>query len=134
MLEGLLESPVKEKILLFLLANDGSYPSEIARNFAFNLNAVQYQLKKLENAGVVYSQLRGKVRLYGINPRYPFRKELEALLQKVFDFLNDAEKDKYYIRRLRPRRAGKPGFGLRPDLIDIQSQTPSKKVKVKRKK
>jgi DNA-binding transcriptional ArsR family regulator len=108
MLEALLESPVKEKILLFLLANDGSYPSEIARNFAFNLNAVQYQLKKLESAGVIFSRLRGKVRLYGLNPRYPFRKELEALLQKTFNFLSDTEKDKYYIRRRRPRMVGKP--------------------------
>ena len=108
MLEALLESPIKEKILIFLQVNDGSYPSEIARNFAFNLNAVQYQLKKLEGAGVLYSRLRGKVRLYGLNPRYPFREELEALLQKTFDFLGVAEKDKYYIRRRRPRQAGKP--------------------------
>ena len=108
MLEALLESPLKEKILLFLLANDGSYPSEIARNFAFNLNAVQYQLKKMEGAGVLYSRLRGRVRLYGLNPRYSFRKELAALLQKTLDFLDAAERDKYYIRRRRPRRAGKP--------------------------
>jgi len=108
MLEALLESPLKEKILLFLLANDGSYPSEIARNFAFNLNAVQYQLKKMEGAGVLYSRLRGRVRLNGLNPRYPFRKELAAMLQKTLDFLDAAERDKYYIRRRRPRRAGKP--------------------------
>jgi DNA-binding transcriptional ArsR family regulator len=108
MLESLLESPLKERILLFLLANEGSYPNEIARNFGFNLNAVQYQLKKLEKAGVLYSRLRGKVRLYGMDPRYPFRKELEALLRKAFDFLDAAEKDKYYIRRRRPRQSGKP--------------------------
>ncbi|MCU0276477.1 MAG: winged helix-turn-helix domain-containing protein [Acidobacteria bacterium] len=108
MLEALLESPLKEKILLFLLANDGSYLSEIARNFDVNPNAVQYQLKKLERGGVLYSQLRGKVRLYGLNPRYPFRRELEALLRKAFDFLSEAEKDRFYIRRRRPRRQGKP--------------------------
>jgi DNA-binding transcriptional ArsR family regulator len=108
MLEGLLESPLKEKLLLFLLANDGSYPSEIARNFSFNLNAVQYQLRKLENAGVLCSRLRGKVRLYSLNPRCPFRKELEAMLRKAFDFLGETEKDKYYIRRRRPRQPGKP--------------------------
>lgn len=108
MLEALLESPVKEKILLFLLANKDSYPREIARNFAFNFTTVHYQLKKMEDAGVLYSQLRGKVRLYGLSPRYPFRKELEALLQKTFDFLSAEEKEKYYIRRRRPRRAEKP--------------------------
>jgi len=108
MLEALLESLLKEKILLFLLANDGSYLSEIARNFDFNPNAVQYQLKKLERGGVLYSQLRGKVRLYGLNPRYAFYKELEAMLQKTLGFLSDAERDKYYIRRRRPRLSGKP--------------------------
>ena len=108
MLEVLLESPVKEKILLFLLANKDSYPREIARNFNFNFTTVLYQLKRLEDAGVLYSQLRGKVRLYGLNPRYPFRRELEAFLQKTLDFLDAAEKDKYYIRRRRPRRSGKP--------------------------
>ncbi len=108
MLEALLESPVKAKLLLYLLVNEGSYPNEIARNFSFNLNAVQYQLKKLEEAGVLYSRLRGRVRLYGLDPRYPFRKELQALLQKAFDFLSDAEKDKSFVRRRRPRLPGKP--------------------------
>jgi DNA-binding transcriptional ArsR family regulator len=108
LLEALLESPVKEKLLLYLLVNEGSYPNEIARNFSFNLNAVQYQLKKLEEAGVLYSRLRGRVRLYGLDPRYPFRKELQALLQKAFDFLSDAEKDKSFVRRRRPRLPGKP--------------------------
>ncbi len=99
---------MKEKLLLYLLVNEGSYPNEIARNFSFNLNAVQYQLKKLEEAGVLYSRLRGRVRLYGLDPRYPFRKELQALLQKAFDFLSDAEKDKSFVRRRRPRLPGKP--------------------------
>ncbi len=108
MLEPLLDSPVKEKILLFLLANPDSYPRDIARNFAINFTTVLYQLRKMEAAGVLYSQLRGKVRLYGLNPRYPFRRELEALLRKAFDFLSQADKDKYYIRRRRPRMQGKP--------------------------
>jgi len=108
MLEPLLESPVKEKILLFLLANKDSYPRDVARNFGVNFTTVLYQLKKMEAAGILYSLLRGKVRLYGLDPRYPFRKELEALLRKAFDFLSQADKDKYYIRRRRPRRQGKP--------------------------
>ena len=107
MLDALLESAVKEKILLFLLSNESSYPNEIARNFAFNLNAVQYQLSKLENAGILYSRLLGRVRLYAFNPRYPFRKELAALLQKTFDFLSAEDKEKFYIRRRRPRQASK---------------------------
>ncbi|MCU0236069.1 MAG: winged helix-turn-helix domain-containing protein [Acidobacteria bacterium] len=102
MLEPLLESPIKERILLYLLTNKDSFPREIAANFSFNFTTVLYQLRKMEHAGLLYSQLRGKVRLYGLNPRYPFRKELEALLQKAYSFLPQAEKDKFYIRRRRP--------------------------------
>jgi DNA-binding transcriptional ArsR family regulator len=108
MLEPLFESKIKENILLYLFINSISYPSELSRNFNLNLFAVQNQLKKLESGGVLYSQLKGNVRLYGINPRYPFKKELEALLDRVYDFLNDEVKEKYYIKRTRPRKSGKP--------------------------
>ncbi len=97
MLEALLDSPVKEKVLLYLLANEDSYPSEIARNFGFNLNAVQYQLQKLEKAGVLSSRLRGKVRLYGLDPGCPFHRELQALLQYALAALGDAERGKYSL-------------------------------------
>lgn len=108
MLEALFESKIKENILLYLFINQVSYASELAKNFDLNLFAVQNQLKKLESGGVLYSQLKGKVRLYGLNPRFPFKKELTALLDKVYDFLSDELKEKYYIKRTRPRKAGKP--------------------------
>ncbi len=108
MLEALFESKIKENILLYLFINQVSYAGELAKNFDLNLFAVQNQLKKLENGGVLYSQLKGKVRLYGLNPRFPFKKELTALLDKVYDFLSDEIKEKYYIKRTRPRKAGKP--------------------------
>ena len=108
MLEALFESKIKENILLFLFINGISYPSELAKNFKLNLFAVQNQLKKLESGGVLYSQLKGNVRLYGLNPRYPFKRELEALLDRVYDFLSVEVKEKYYIKRNRPRKSGKP--------------------------
>jgi DNA-binding transcriptional ArsR family regulator len=108
MLEALFESKIKEDILLYLFINGESYSSELAKIFDLNLYAVQNQLKKLESGGILYSQLRGKVRLYGVNPRYPFKKELYALLNKTYEFLSDTVKEKYYIKRTRPRKAGKP--------------------------
>ena len=108
MLEVLLESKIKENILLYLLIHKTSYSSEIARNFELNLFAVQNQIKKLEDGGVLYSQLKGNVRLFGLNPRYPFKKELIALMDKVYDFLSDEVKERYYIKRTRPRKSGKP--------------------------
>jgi DNA-binding transcriptional ArsR family regulator len=109
MLEPLFESTVKEKILFYLHARGESYPREIARNLGLTLNAVQYQLLKLERGGVLYSKLKGKIRLFGLNPRYPFIKELAALLDKAFVFIRDEASLKLYRPRLRPRRTGKPG-------------------------
>lgn len=108
MLEPLLESEKKEKILLYLLTRGEAYPREMARAFRFNLNTVQAQLLKLEAGGVVYSRLKGKVRLFGLNPRYPFKKELVALLEKTLGFLPSDEIARHYRPRLRPRRTGKP--------------------------
>jgi len=108
MLEPLFESEIKEKILIFLYTHGEVYPTEIARAFGFYVNAVQNQLMKLESGGILYSRLKGRVRLFGFNPRYPFKKELEYFLDKVLQFIPKEEKDKFYLPRLRPRRTGKP--------------------------
>jgi DNA-binding transcriptional ArsR family regulator len=98
MLEALFESEKKEKILFFLYAHGESYAREIARTFQYNLNTVQNQLSKLEEHGILYSRFSGRVRLFGFNPRYPFRKELEALLKKAMMYLPEDEVRKYYFR------------------------------------
>ena len=108
MLEPLFGSEKKEKILLYLYTHREAYAREIAKVFQFNLNTVQNQLLNLEKDGVLFSQLRGKVRLFGINPRYSFKKELEALLEKILLFLAEEEVAKFYRPRRRPRRTGKP--------------------------
>ncbi|MBD3413703.1 MAG: hypothetical protein GF421_04630 [Candidatus Aminicenantes bacterium] len=107
MLEPLLESEKKEKILLYIYTHGESYPSEISKCFNFYINTVQNQLLNLEKGGVLYSKLKGKVRLFGFNPRYAFKKELEGLLEKTLKFIPLKEKQKYYRPRLRPRRTGK---------------------------
>lgn len=108
MLKPLLGSRIKEMTLLFIYTHGEAYPREIAKLFNVDLSTVQNQLEKLEYGGVVYSKLKGKVRLFGLNPRYPFKKELEALLAKVLEFVPEEEKVRYYRPRLRPRRTGKP--------------------------
>jgi len=108
MLEALFESQIKEKLLLYLYVNESSYGGELARNFQLNLYTVQNQLKKLELGGVIYSELKGSVRLFKLNPRYPFQKELSALLEKLYQFTSQENKDRYYIKRTRPRKPGKP--------------------------
>ena len=108
MLEPLLESTAKERILLYLHTHGEAYPREISRALGLYLNTVRNQLLKLERGGVLYSQLRGKIRLFGINPRYAFKKELEALLEKAMLFIPVGELERTYKPRLRPRLTGKP--------------------------
>ena len=108
MLEPLLDSDVKEKALLYICVNGESYPREIAKAFGCNLNTVQNQLLNLEKGAVLYSKLRGKVRLFGFNPRYPFRKEILALLEKALAFYPENEKSRVSGVRLRPRQTRKP--------------------------
>ena len=104
----LLGSPVKEAVLLYVLTHGEAYPSEIAAALRRALVVVQNQLSGLEVGGVLVSRLRGKVRLYQLNPRYPFRKELERLLWRALEFYTADERERLYTPRLRPRRAGKP--------------------------
>jgi len=108
MFKALFGSERKGRVLLFLHAHGESYPSEIARALGYYLNSVQTILAGFERGGVLYSRLRGKVRLFGLNPRYPFRRELEALLEKALPFVDPAEREKLFTPRLRPRRTGKP--------------------------
>ena len=108
MLEGLFGNPVIEKIFFTLLNSEDSYPLGMAKNFNEPVNKFQQQLKRLEDNAIVVSRLVGKVRLYKFNPRYPFLKELTALIEKAYDFVPDDEKERYYRKRTRPRRTGKP--------------------------
>jgi IS30 family transposase len=61
------------------------YATAIARTFDdLTLNMAQRQLERFERAGALASSLRGRTRLYTWNPRYPFRRELRALLRQYF--------------------------------------------------
>ena len=108
MLEPLLDSKIKERILLALLVRQEIYARDVAALFRASLSPIQNQIKKMERGGVLVSRQKGRTRLYSFNPRYPFLTELKKLLSKALQFIPKKEKEKYYTPRLRPRRAGKP--------------------------
>jgi DNA-binding transcriptional ArsR family regulator len=108
LLGPLLGSSLKEWLLLCLLTRGDAYPRELAQELGFALLAVQKQLAALEEGGVVYSRMRGRTRLYSLNQRYPFRRELEALLRRALEALPAEERERLYVPRLRPRKPGKP--------------------------
>lgn len=108
MLESVFGNATVEKVLLYLQNYDEGYASEIASTFSLSLSVVQKQLKRLEDGGVIVSQPKGRTRIFLWNPRYPFRKELKSLLEKSFEFIPESDIKKYYRKRQRPRRTGKP--------------------------
>jgi len=108
MLGPVLGSANKERVLLYVLVRKEGYAREISRFFKTDLAPVQKQLERLENGGVLYSRSAGRTRLYGLNPRYPFLRELRALLDKAFAFYPAEERERLSMMRMRPRRKGKP--------------------------
>ncbi len=108
MLEPLLGSKNKERILLYLRIRKEGYAREISRFFGADLAPVQKQLERLENGGVLYSRSVGRTRLYGLNPRFPFLNELRSLLDKALVFYPPEERERLTMVRTRPRRRGKP--------------------------
>lgn len=108
MLEPLLGSRNRERVLLFLYARGEGYPREMARFFQTDLDPIRKQLVKLELGGILYSRLAGRTRLFAFNPRYPFLAELKKLLEKTLSFYPEKDQDELLLNRRRPRRRGKP--------------------------
>ena len=108
MLEVLLGSASKEKILLFIANRESGYARQISEFFNLPLTPVVKQLKKLEEGGVLYVEIQGRTKLYKFNPRYSFLKELKQLLSKALEFYPEKTKKELKYNRKRPRRDKKP--------------------------
>jgi predicted ArsR family transcriptional regulator len=108
MLEPIVGSRSSEQVFIFLVARENGYATEIAKFFDADLYAIQRQLERLENAEVLVSKKVGRTRVYQFNPRYPFLKELKALLTKVLSYYPDEIQEKLLMNRRRHRKKDKP--------------------------
>ena len=108
MIEGVFGGATAEKVLLYLANYEEGYAREISECFDVPVSMVQKQLARFEKSGLIISRLRGRVRLYTWNPRYPFREELGAVFKKAIWLLPPGDRKKYFMARTRPRRSGKP--------------------------
>lgn len=110
MLEAIFGNATAEKVLLFIESYGEGYAQAIANTFDdVTLRMAQVQLARFERGGVLISQVKGRTRLFSWNPRYPFKRELRALLQKALESLPESERRAFFAQRTRPRRTGKPG-------------------------
>jgi DNA-binding transcriptional ArsR family regulator len=108
MLKPILNSDNAERVLVFLISQKKGYAREIARFFDADPDSIQKQLVKFEEGGVLISRQEGRTLIYELNPRYPFRPELVALMEKALMFYPESERDRLIKDRRRPRRKGKP--------------------------
>ncbi len=96
-----------EKVLLYIVNYGEGHTSGIAQTFDVPKSQVRNQLVKLEIGGVLIGRSVGNIRMFQVNPRCPYKKELEALLEKVLSLVPEKDREKYYRQRRRPRRTGK---------------------------
>lgn len=112
-LKGILRAESQEKILIYLLVRGTGYGKSIAEFYSVPTNPIQKQLVRMEEDGVIISQLVGKTRLYELNPRYPFMEALKALLKTALTAYPSELINTLTIQRTRPRAAGKPTERIR---------------------
>ncbi|MHB8635112.1 MAG: winged helix-turn-helix domain-containing protein [Fimbriimonadaceae bacterium] len=83
-----------------------THASEIASVLGISLSQAQRALDSLERAGIIFGAAQGRARRVRINPRYPHRDELTALLARIGS-ADQPLVDRMADIRRRPRRAGK---------------------------
>ncbi|NIT55896.1 MAG: ArsR family transcriptional regulator [Aliifodinibius sp.] len=108
MLEPILGSKSSEQALIFLVARETGYATEIARFFDADLYAIQKQLERLEDSDVLVSRKVGRTRVFQFNPRYPFLDELKSLLEKGLSYYPKNIQEELLLNRRRPRKKDKP--------------------------
>ena len=106
-LKGILRAESQGKVLIYLLLRGEGYGKSIAEFYGVPTNPIQKQLARLEQDGVVASQLIGTVRIYKLNPRYPFLAPLKQLLKLALEAYPESLKSQLLVQRARPRQAGK---------------------------
>ncbi len=105
---GIFGNGTAEKVLLYLQYYQEGYALGVAKTFDLPVSQVQRQLLRLESTGVLVSQLKGRTRVFLWNPRCYFLAELRSVLDRILEFLPREEQEKYFLKRTRPRRTGKP--------------------------
>lgn len=108
MLEVVFGTKNRELTLQYLLVFKEGYAREISKYFDVSLPSIQNQLKNFEEGGLALSKMSGRTKVYFLNPRYAFLEEITALLNKAKEYYKPTLKEKFQMKRKRPRRPEKP--------------------------
>jgi DNA-binding transcriptional ArsR family regulator len=101
---GLFGSQVRTDTLVAIGRLGETYALELATVLKRQPTEVRRAIVSLEDAGVVATRLRGRTRIITLNPRFPAKDELYALLLEMSEW--PKYRGLWEIRR-RPRATGK---------------------------
>lgn len=109
MLDVLFGSKNAERVLQFILARNNAYAREISLYYDVSPSVIKKQLDKFEASSIIVGRDIGNIRIYELNQRNPFMKELTALLVKVRSSYEASDRAKLVRKdRQRPRSKNKP--------------------------
>ena len=108
MLEAIVGNVSAERVLLFIVARERGYASEIATVFNTDITPIKNQLQRMEREGMLAFKNVGRAKVYEFNPRFAFLEEVKVLGEKALNFLPQELYEDLVMDRRRPRRDGKP--------------------------
>lgn len=97
-------SAIRTDVLVAIGRLERTYLSELAKVLDLHNFEVQRAAATLEEAGLIATSRMGPIRVAELNPLYPARDELYALLLKLSE--TPRYRNKWLVRR-RPRAIGK---------------------------
>ncbi len=107
-LETLIGSENRERVLIFLKARGEGYAREIARFYDTDLFPIQDQLERLEAGGVLVRRPVGRTILYQSIPVISCWKNWKHCSKKQCIIIQKEIREELLMNRRRPRRRGKP--------------------------
>jgi DNA-binding MarR family transcriptional regulator len=106
MQDRLFGSAARSDTLITIGRLQRTYASEIARLLGRRVIDIQRAVASLEQAGVIVSYRMGNTRIVELNPMFPAKDELYALLLRMSEM--PAYVHRWRTVRRRPRGMGKP--------------------------
>ena len=108
MVEGIFGNHTAEKVLLHIFHYGQIHASAIAQNLHLAVNPIKGQLDRFEQAGILVSKEMGRSRVYSFNPKSTFIVPIREIIRIVYESIPLKEREQLFVKRLRPRRKGKP--------------------------
>jgi len=123
LLGPLITSKTRLKLLLRFFVNQdlSGYLQGLSKELEENSNSVRVELNRLEQAGILQSEMDGRRKLYRVNKKHPLTSDLTNMLHKVTGIDAIVER---VVERVKENLdqvwiCGKLAQGLESDVIEV---------------